>query len=401
MRNQADSLAYQAEKTVRESGDKIPADIRAEIETGIKDVRDALSADGSAETIRRAMTALSEALQQAGSALYGQQEDGAGRGRAPEGRRGNAGGRGHRGGRVPGGLGAGFKPALPLRTTRGRSVALRPFWFEGYHRLALLAFWVMLVEIGPADREVVRPLFAGFPGLHGIVDAALEGTMGTVRADDASRPALVAITLDFHLLAGDPQTPLAEDVVRGLSPPWSVVTSSEHWEPLLRRIWGDELQTRTRVAFQPGEWDRMHLSRFREALPEGFTLKRVTAGDATRFAELEDSLVYNFPSLDEFVARGVGFGVEHEGRYVSGCSSFALSSRSLEFEIDTDPDFRGRGLAAACAAAMIEYCIDSGLEPCWDAHNDISAALAAKLGFVEPAPYTAFEVRPAVTSADD
>ena len=47
---------------------------------------------------------------------------------------------------------------------------------------------------------------------------------------------------------------------------------------------------------------------------------------------------------------------------------------------------------------MIEYCLERRLEPCWDAHNDISAALAAKLGFVEPAPYTAYEVRDEVTA---
>ena len=85
VRNQADSLAYTAEKTVRESGEKIPADVRADIEGRIKDVRDALSADSSAETIRNAMTALSEALQRAGSAIYGQQEDGAAEGAPPDG----------------------------------------------------------------------------------------------------------------------------------------------------------------------------------------------------------------------------------------------------------------------------------------------------------------------------
>lgn len=251
----------------------------------------------------------------------------------------------------------------------------------------------MLVELAPGAREVVRPLFAGFPGLHGIVDAALEGTMGTVRADDATQPAVAVIELDFYLLAGDANAPSAKDVVRLLPPPWSAVTSSEDWEPLLRRVWGAELQTRTRVAFRPGNWDRMRSRRFKETLPEGFTLKRVSAEDVARFAEFEASLVYNYSSLEEFIERGVGFGIEHEGRFVSGCSSFALSSRCLEFEIDTHPDFRNRGLAAACAAAMVEYCLDSELEPCWDAHNEISAALATKLGFVDPAPYTAYEVR--------
>ena len=106
VRNQADSLAYTAEKTVRESGEKIPDDVRADIEGRIKDVRDVLSADGSAETIRNAMTALSEALQRAGSAIYGQQEDGSAEGAPPDGAQEEAsGGGGDRGGGVPGGLG--------------------------------------------------------------------------------------------------------------------------------------------------------------------------------------------------------------------------------------------------------------------------------------------------------
>ncbi len=239
--------------------------------------------------------------------------------------------------------------------------------------------------------ERLRPFFVGFPGLHGVVDAALEGTMGIVRTDDIDSPRIAHIDLDFDLLAGDSTAPAAEEVVRSLSPPFSLVVSSSAWEPLLHRIWGEPMQTRTRVAFQPGDWDRAHRRNLQKAVPVGFSLRRIGAGDVARFSRLADSLVYNFATLEEFAARGVGFGVEHKGRYVSGCSSFAVSSRSLEFEIQTHPDFLRRGLASACAAAMIEYCLEHGLRPCWDAHNDVSAALATKLGFTNPAPYTAYE----------
>ncbi|MCH8994775.1 MAG: GNAT family N-acetyltransferase [Chloroflexi bacterium] len=251
----------------------------------------------------------------------------------------------------------------------------------------------MLIELPPTAREPLRPLFAGFPGLHGCLDAVLEGTMGTARANDALRPVVALLQLDFHLLAGDPDAAGAEEAVRSLPQVASIVTSSADWEPLLRRTWGDALQTRSRVAFQSGAWDRPRLRGFIEALPDGFALKRVSVADAGRFAELADSLVYNYPSLEEFAARGVGFGIEHDGRFISGCSSFALSSRSLEFEIQTHPDFQRRRFACATAAAMIEHCLDHGLEPCWDAHNDVSAMLAAKLGFVDPAPYKAYELR--------
>jgi molecular chaperone DnaK len=82
VRNQADSLAYQAEKTVTESGEKIPAEIKADIETGIKDVRDALNAEASAEVIGAARDRLQEALQRAGAALYEQPGE---NGASPEG----------------------------------------------------------------------------------------------------------------------------------------------------------------------------------------------------------------------------------------------------------------------------------------------------------------------------
>jgi molecular chaperone DnaK len=87
IRNTADSLAYTAEKTVRESGDKIPADVVSEIESGVKDVRDALRQDASAETLRGLVERLTASLQKAGEAVYGQggADGGSENGATPEG----------------------------------------------------------------------------------------------------------------------------------------------------------------------------------------------------------------------------------------------------------------------------------------------------------------------------
>ena len=217
--------------------------------------------------------------------------------------------------------------------------------------------------------------------------------MGRAWADDATNPRVALLDLDFYFLGGDASAPAAEATVRGLDAPWSLAASSADWEPLIRRVWGERLATRTRVAFSsPASWERERLRAHAGSLSDGFGLKRIERTDAERFRELADSLVYNFESLDDFIERGVGFGIEHDGRFVSGCASFAISSHSLEFDIQTRKDYRGRDLATATASAMILYCLDAGLEPCWDAHNEISAKLATKIGFVEPKPYTAYEV---------
>ncbi len=72
LRNQADNLAYTAEKTLREVGEKIPAHIRSGIEEQVRRVREALSGQDMT-AVRRAMDELAYALQQAGAAIYGQQ----------------------------------------------------------------------------------------------------------------------------------------------------------------------------------------------------------------------------------------------------------------------------------------------------------------------------------------
>ncbi|MEA3254093.1 MAG: Hsp70 family protein, partial [Chloroflexota bacterium] len=71
-RNSADSLAYTAEKTIRDYGDRIPADVKQEIEGKIAAVRSALQG-GDVNSIRSATQELSQAMQKVGSSVYQQQ----------------------------------------------------------------------------------------------------------------------------------------------------------------------------------------------------------------------------------------------------------------------------------------------------------------------------------------
>jgi molecular chaperone DnaK len=71
LRNQADSLAYTAEKALREAGDKVSDDVKTEVEAKVKAVRDALAGQDAA-ALQRAVTELNESMQKIGAALYGQ-----------------------------------------------------------------------------------------------------------------------------------------------------------------------------------------------------------------------------------------------------------------------------------------------------------------------------------------
>ena len=78
-RNQADNMAYAAEKALKDFGDKVPADLKSEIQTSVTDVRS--KAQGEAvDEIKQATEALGQLIQKIGASAYqGQPET------APEG----------------------------------------------------------------------------------------------------------------------------------------------------------------------------------------------------------------------------------------------------------------------------------------------------------------------------
>ncbi len=70
-RNHADSLAYQAERTLRDVGEKVSPGLRAEVEDKVKAVRDALSANDMPR-VRTAANDLERTMQRIGQEVYGQ-----------------------------------------------------------------------------------------------------------------------------------------------------------------------------------------------------------------------------------------------------------------------------------------------------------------------------------------
>lgn len=70
-KNQADSLAYQAEKQISDLGDKVPADDKTKIEGMVKELRDAIQADDF-DNIKSKKEELEQTLYQISSNIYQQ-----------------------------------------------------------------------------------------------------------------------------------------------------------------------------------------------------------------------------------------------------------------------------------------------------------------------------------------
>jgi molecular chaperone DnaK len=71
VRNRADTLVYTTEKFLADNTEKVPADVRTEVESAISDLKKALEGSDT-ETIREASEKASQVSQKMGSAIYAQ-----------------------------------------------------------------------------------------------------------------------------------------------------------------------------------------------------------------------------------------------------------------------------------------------------------------------------------------
>ncbi len=71
VKNIADNSVYSAEKLLKDSGDKVPADIKKEVEDSVAKVKEVLSGDNT-DAIKSATEALQQVIQKVGASMYQQ-----------------------------------------------------------------------------------------------------------------------------------------------------------------------------------------------------------------------------------------------------------------------------------------------------------------------------------------
>ncbi|MDP1624485.1 MAG: GNAT family N-acetyltransferase [bacterium] len=248
----------------------------------------------------------------------------------------------------------------------------------------------MIVELDRENRASLRRLFGDYPCMHGCIEAVIEDGAGRVFADSLENPSVALAIVDFQFLAGDPfheSVPLLFDLLRAKE--WLVVPTPE-WEHVVSTTYPGRIEVYQREAFQAEQFDINKLRGFISDLSSGFELRKVNFEDVMKFTELSPAFIASYTSPEDFIDKGVGIGIFHEGKFISGASSSPLGGGKLEFEIQTHRQFRRRGFARIVAAALILYCLENEIEPCWDAAHDDSSALAQQLGFRSTGKYNAF-----------
>lgn len=255
-------------------------------------------------------------------------------------------------------------------------------------------------EAAMCDAKKVAFLFEGWE--ETMVWSCLEGVMGKAWAVPSPSPQAACIAIgDFLFFAGDACSPEAE--VLALAKPWKqkknpllAIPQTEAWERLLLSCHGSLAKKSARYATKKeGDiFSREKLQGFRAALPSGFHLSPITPA-AYRIMGKESwaqDFCSQFSSYEDYKKRGLGFFAWQGQELAAGASSYTIYSQGIEIEIDTKPEYRRKGLALACASALILRCLEQGLYPSWDAANQASISLAQKLGYRFSHEYSCIEL---------
>ena len=122
-------------------------------------------------------------------------------------------------------------------------------------------------------------------------------------------------------------------------------------------------------------------------IPEGY---RLTGMDEAAFEQHPFSHGENYPCWDAFQAEGSGAVVYDGGEIVAAASSFLSLNGEIELDVFTKESHRGKGLASACIARMLQDCMERCITVNWDAQNDVSRHMAEKFGFEAETEYLVY-----------
>jgi hypothetical protein len=239
---------------------------------------------------------------------------------------------------------------------------------------------VNMVEVKKEEMVKIGHLFQDMHDT--VILSCLQGHMGRAWTDNLENPkgALIHVG-SFCFLAGDDNSEQVSKLTQHILDLTGMdfaycIPEKKGLGDLLLMHFGDDCKVIQRYAMKKkqDEFDIEKLKTIVSTLPSEYKLGPID-GELYEKALAEDwseDFVSNFLSKEDYIERGIGRVITHNGKIISGASSYSIYNEGIEIEISTREDYRKQGLAHIAGAALILACREKGLIPSWDAANLIS-----------------------------
>lgn len=230
-----------------------------------------------------------------------------------------------------------------------------------------------------------------------VILSCLQGHMGEAWVDNLESPTAAQVKVGmFSYFAGDANAQEAETLLHHLPEDSLVIVHSDEWKKRIETIYKGKFNKFERYRFKqdPALLDATYLTGLLANLPGQYELKRIDSeiGNKPSLHELSEYFTCNFESIDDFLKRGIGYAILHDGKVVCGATSFSIYDEGIEVEVGTHQDHRKKGLATIASAALLVDCLEQGKYPSWDAANAESVKLAERLGYVFAETYDTYYI---------
>lgn len=247
---------------------------------------------------------------------------------------------------------------------------------------------IQLLKVTPDANHKYRTIFEEFEHFSNYINFAFEFTSYEIWVDEKDNPTLACCyTAPAYFLWGDPEN-------RGISPLFElfsddcwIVPANEKWDQPLKSYFGDKLTTHQRTSFHSTTLDLAQLNGMKRKLPAGIQIEPININHINDLnGMLYQDLLQRFFSQVDFLQQGAGFCLMEDEKIIGfAAANYPIRNKILEVYIRVDynnnPIHRQKGFGTQLAVSLLEYCLENGLNPQWDAANDISVNLALRLGY--------------------
>ncbi|MFC1525553.1 GNAT family N-acetyltransferase [Candidatus Latescibacterota bacterium] len=253
-------------------------------------------------------------------------------------------------------------------------------------------------ELTPEQYDGVCPLFADLVLYPHLPFCVLEGRQpGRVFADDADAPtaALVCHQTGYSYLGGGTEAAAAwleREMVEALRlERIKLCAAPGFWEERLRAVDHLELRPYAIHTYRLDESRRQGLAAL-PPVPDVCEVYRITA---PMLSHRHNECLVFFGTPEAWERHGVGYALLEEGKVASACVTSFVGNGTCDTSLTTLEPFRRRGYGTQVAAALVQACLDAGIEPIWHTTPDNVASdrIARRLGYDVFATCTMYEVR--------
>ena len=255
------------------------------------------------------------------------------------------------------------------------------------------------LELNQTNCDKLARAFENVKRVDTGIDCAVEGQMGKAFTDSHNNPTVYKIELfPFSYFSGDGAGAAANEVIENLKPHSILLAPAPDWAATARKIHGDNLIQFPRYSFSSESLSTAHLDRLLNENSFRDKINRFDIDAVRKFMTDPDGFadIALFDSPDDFVKRGIAFGVIENDTLKGIAYSSLVNSRAVEVSIYIVKKYRRLGMATGLGCALLKHCLEKKLHPNWDAANLESCKLAEKLGYTATETYDAYYLKPPV-----